>query len=46
MLGALAGTGVVSIESVEKAIISAFGEKAGEMNAKAAREAYQQTRTA
>jgi 2-oxoacid:acceptor oxidoreductase gamma subunit (pyruvate/2-ketoisovalerate family) len=40
MLGALAGTGVVKIESIEKAIISSFGEKAGVKNAKAAREAY------
>jgi len=41
MLGALAGTGLVKIESIEKAIISAFGEKAGDKNAKAAREAYE-----
>lgn len=40
MLGALSGVGVVKIESIEKAIISSFGEKAGVKNAKAAREAY------
>lgn len=40
MLGALAATGLVKIESIEKAIISSFGEKAGVKNAKAAREAY------
>lgn len=41
MLGALAGSGLVKIESVEKAIKSAFGERAGEKNAKAARSAYE-----
>ncbi len=41
MLGALAGTGLVSIDSVEKAIKIAFGEKAGDKNAKAARDAYE-----
>ncbi len=40
MLGALSATGVVKIESIEKAITDSFGEKAGELNAKAAREAY------
>jgi len=40
MLGALAGTGLVKIESIEKAIKAAFGEKAGDKNAKAARDAY------
>ena len=43
-LGALAQTGVVSIESVEKALIEFFGEKAGAKNAKAARDSYNQTR--
>ena len=43
-LGALAKTGVVSIESVEKALIEFFGEKAGAKNAKAARDSYNQTR--
>ena len=42
MLGALAKTGIVSIEAVEKAIFNSFG-KAGEQNARAAREAYRQT---
>lgn len=41
MLGALSGTGLVTIESIEKAIKKSFGEKAGDKNAKAAREAYQ-----
>lgn len=41
MLGALAGTGLVKIESIEKAIKVSFGEKAGEKNAKAARIAYE-----
>lgn len=40
MLGALSATGLVKIESVEKAIKTVFGEKAGDKNAKAAREAY------
>ncbi len=42
MLGALAATGIVKIESVEEAIIDTFGEKAGEKNAKAARESFEQ----
>lgn len=46
MLGALAEAGVVNIESVEKAIMSSFGEKAGVKNAKAAREAYNRTKKA
>ncbi|WP_422485380.1 2-oxoacid:acceptor oxidoreductase family protein [Gudongella sp. DL1XJH-153] len=41
MLGALAATGLVGIESIEKAIVKTFGEKAGDKNAKAAREAYE-----
>ncbi|MBG0765393.1 MAG: NFACT family protein, partial [Tissierellales bacterium] len=41
MLGAIAGTNLLKIESLEKAIIETFGEKAGEKNAKAAREAYE-----
>lgn len=44
MLGALAAAGTVGIEAVEKAIKDTFGEKAGESNAKAARETYNQTR--
>lgn len=45
-LGALAKTGVVSIESVEAALKEFFGEKAGEKNAKAARRSYEQTEQA
>lgn len=41
MLGALAATDVVNIESVEKAIKDTFNGKAGDMNAKAAREAFE-----
>ncbi|MCR4429636.1 MAG: 2-oxoacid:acceptor oxidoreductase family protein [Tepidanaerobacteraceae bacterium] len=41
MLGALAATGVVEIDSIEKAIRESFGEKAGDMNAAAARKAYE-----
>lgn len=41
MLGALAATGLVKIESIEKAIKETFGEKAGDKNAKAARDAYE-----
>lgn len=44
MLGALARTGTVSIEAVEKAIKDIFKGKAGDSNAKAAREAYQRTK--
>jgi 2-oxoacid:acceptor oxidoreductase gamma subunit (pyruvate/2-ketoisovalerate family) len=40
MLGALAATGIVKIESIESAIIASFGQKAGALNGKAAREAY------
>ncbi|HHV38876.1 MAG TPA: pyruvate ferredoxin oxidoreductase [Tepidimicrobium sp.] len=42
MLGALAGTGLLKIDSVEEAIRSFFGEKVGDINAEAAREAYEQ----
>lgn len=44
ILGAIAGVGVVSIEAIEQAIRQHFGEKAGEKNVKAAREAYQAVR--
>lgn len=44
MLGALAKTGLVKIESVEKALIETFGEKAGVKNAKAARDSYESTK--
>ena len=40
MLGALAATGIVQIESIEKAILDFFSKKAGEKNAEAARQAY------
>lgn len=45
-LGALAKTGIVSIESVEMALREFFGEKAGDKNAKAARKSYEQTERA
>ena len=41
MLGVLAAAGLVSIDSIEKALIDSFGQKAGEKNAKAARECYE-----
>lgn len=44
MLGVLAKTGIVSIDAIEHAIMDTFGKKAGEKNAKAAREAYEKTR--
>lgn len=43
MLGALAKTGVVTIDSIEDALKETFGEKAGVKNANAAREAYEKT---
>ena len=43
MLGALSKTGLVSIESVMAALKETFGEKAGDKNANAAREAYERT---
>jgi 2-oxoacid:acceptor oxidoreductase gamma subunit (pyruvate/2-ketoisovalerate family) len=46
MLGALARTGIVSIDSVEKAIDDSFGPKAGPKNKAAAREAYENIRQA
>ena len=46
VLGALARTGVVSIESVEKALKDFFGEKAGEKNADAARRSWSRTKEA
>ena len=45
MLGALAKTGLVSIEATEKAIADSFG-KVGEMNVNAARDAYEHTEKA
>lgn len=44
MLGALASTGLVTIEAIEKSIKESFGEKAGDKNAKAAREAYERVK--
>jgi 2-oxoacid:acceptor oxidoreductase gamma subunit (pyruvate/2-ketoisovalerate family) len=46
MLGALARTGIVSIDSVEKAINGNFGPKAGPLNSAAAREAYENIKNA
>jgi 2-oxoacid:acceptor oxidoreductase gamma subunit (pyruvate/2-ketoisovalerate family) len=43
MLGALAHTGIVNIESVKKSLVEFFGEK-GEKNARTAGEAYEQTK--
>lgn len=42
MLGALARTGLVSIDAVERAVFESFG-KVGDKNAKAARDAYDNT---
>ena len=44
MLGAVAASGIVKMESVEKAIIETFGEKRGESNAEAARKTCEATR--
>ena len=44
MLGAVAAIGVAGIESVDKAIMETFGEKAGVKNAEAARETFERTR--
>ncbi len=44
MLGALAGTGIVNIDSIELALKENFGVKAGDKNAKAARDSYQYVR--
>ena len=43
ILGALAKAGVVSIEAIEQALKDFFGEKAGEKNANAARDAFNAT---
>ncbi|MDR2908547.1 MAG: 2-oxoacid:acceptor oxidoreductase family protein [Oscillospiraceae bacterium] len=43
MLGALCHTGIVRIESVEQAVLDTFGGKAGEQNARAAKQAWQNT---
>ncbi len=44
MMGVLAKTGVVGIESAQKAVEEVFGKKVGELNAKAARKAYEATK--
>lgn len=44
MLGVLAKTGIVQLESVENAIMDSFG-KVGEKNVCAARDAYENTKT-
>ncbi|MFZ7131126.1 MAG: 2-oxoacid:acceptor oxidoreductase family protein [Eubacteriales bacterium] len=41
MLGALAISGIVKIESIENAVMNTFGKKAGEGNARAARAAFE-----
>lgn len=46
MLGALAGTGLVKIESVMETIKNDFGGKKGEINAEAARRSYEQLKKA
>ena len=45
MLGAIAKTGIVKLDSVKAALNETFG-KAGEMNANAAQQAYDKTRKA
>ncbi|HUS69778.1 MAG TPA: 2-oxoacid:acceptor oxidoreductase family protein [Anaerolineae bacterium] len=45
MLGALAKTGTVDLESVCQALVGVFGAIRGEGNVRAAREAYSQVRT-
>jgi len=44
MLGSLAAAGVVSLAAVEAALHDSFAGKAGDLNAQAARRAYQSTR--
>ncbi len=44
ILGALAKTGIVSVEALEKSIMDTFGEKNGVTNSKAARLAYERTK--
>lgn len=43
ILGMLAKAGLVSLESVEKALVEYFGEKAGVKNAESAKRAYEAT---
>jgi len=44
MLGALASTGTVKIESIEAALKEFFGKKGGDSNAESARKAYENTK--
>jgi pyruvate ferredoxin oxidoreductase gamma subunit len=44
MLGAISKTGVVSLDAVTAAMNKIFGNPSGVMNARAAREAYEQTK--
>jgi Pyruvate/2-oxoacid:ferredoxin oxidoreductase gamma subunit len=46
MLGALACTGIVKIDSIKSAIMDSFGLKAGTLNGAAAREAYDTIKSA
>jgi 2-oxoacid:acceptor oxidoreductase gamma subunit (pyruvate/2-ketoisovalerate family) len=46
MLGALAKTGIVALDSIQRSLKEHFGRKAGEINVKAATEAYHRTRKA
>jgi len=46
MLGALGCTGIVKIDSVESAIMDHFGPRAGKTNGAAAREAYENVKSA
>jgi 2-oxoacid:acceptor oxidoreductase gamma subunit (pyruvate/2-ketoisovalerate family) len=46
MLGALAKTGAVALESVCRALVADFGATQGEINVRAAEEAHSQVRTA
>lgn len=45
MIGALSNTGIVRIDSIEKAIEETFGRKIGPINALIAREAYYATKS-
>jgi Pyruvate/2-oxoacid:ferredoxin oxidoreductase gamma subunit len=44
MLGAIARTGIVKIDSIKKAIMETFKNTVGEKNARAANEAYKKTK--
>jgi 2-oxoacid:acceptor oxidoreductase gamma subunit (pyruvate/2-ketoisovalerate family) len=45
MLGALAGTGIVGLESVCRALLEGLGMDRGQSNVRAAREAYSKVKT-